>query len=54
MTREEALAKLKPLQEMHSFEEAHVDADEILCELLQSLGYGDVVDEYEKVGKWYA
>jgi len=54
MTREEAIMKLKRLQNETSFEEAHVDADETLCELLRSLGCADVVDEYEKVGKWYA
>lgn len=26
----------------------------ILCDLLSVLGYGDVVDEWNKVGKWYA
>lgn len=35
-------------------ESAHVNADKVLCDLLRALGYGDVVDEWEKVEKWYA
>ena len=35
-------------------EEAHVDADDALCELLKALGHQDVVELYEKVSKWYA
>lgn len=27
----------------------HEDADQVLCDLLRSLGYGDVVDAYEAV-----
>ena len=33
---------------------AHCNADGILCDLLKELGYADVVEEYKKVGKWYA
>jgi hypothetical protein len=32
----------------------HIKADEILCDLLKSLGYEDVVVEFNKIGKWYA
>ncbi|MDI5922506.1 hypothetical protein QLQ86_17125 [Halomonas sp. LR5S13] len=32
----------------------HVDADEVLCKLLVSLGHGDVVEEYRKIEKWYS
>lgn len=32
----------------------HLEADNLLCELLRELGYGAVVDEYEKIDKWYA
>ena len=40
----------------HSFddvEEHHFDADDLLCELLTELGYGDVVEVYNKIEKWY-
>jgi predicted RNA-binding Zn-ribbon protein involved in translation (DUF1610 family) len=35
-------------------EDAHCKADDILCELLRELGYGKLIDTYEKVPKWYA
>lgn len=33
---------------------AHINADEIICELLQTLGYKEVVKAYDEVTKWYA
>ena len=54
MTREEAIEKLKDEQKNDDIEMAHVRADDVLCDLLRSLGYGDVVEEYEKVEKWYS
>lgn len=35
-------------------EQAHVNADKILCELLEKLGYKEVVDKYNEVSGWYA
>jgi hypothetical protein len=35
-------------------ENDHGDADKVLCDLLTSLGYGRVVEAWEKVEKWYA
>jgi hypothetical protein len=54
MTREEAIAILLGCQESDDTETAHAKADAVLCDLLVALGYGDVVDEYEKVRKWFA
>lgn len=54
MTREDAIAKLKAAQRSGDTEAAHCDADDVLCDLLRSLGYGDVVDEWSYVDKWYA
>lgn len=54
MTREEAVEKLKALHKNGDRESAHVYADEILCEFLKSLGYSDVVEAWDGVGKWYA
>ena len=33
---------------------AHGEADDILCDFLISLGYGDLVKVYHEVDKWYA
>ena len=34
-------------------EEGHIIADKILCEVLRRLGYDEIVDEYEKISKWF-
>lgn len=54
MTRYEAITELVRLQSSGDTEVAHSDADEILCTLLEGLGYGDVVKQYHKVDKWFA
>lgn len=53
MGREQAIIELKKCQKQDE-EAGHWNADRVLCELLRNLGYTDVVDEWEKVGKWYA
>ncbi|QHJ79191.1 MAG: hypothetical protein [Caudoviricetes sp.] len=42
------------LQSGYDPEIEHGEADNLLCELLILLGHQDVVDEYEKVTKWFA
>lgn len=54
MTREQAIEELKEQQGSGDWEVAHSEADDVLCKLLVALGYQDVVDEWEKVPKWYA
>lgn len=54
MTKEEAIKALKQWQGDTDEEIAHSRADDILCDLLISLGYSGVIEEYEKITKWYA
>jgi hypothetical protein len=54
MTREEAIERLNGLAESRDNEKAHSQADDLLCDLLRTLGYGDVVEAYSKIDKWYA
>ena len=54
MTREETIKRLREAAADFDTEAAHGIADDILCELLTSLGYGDVVEAWNKVEKWYA
>ena len=56
MTKDQAIEALKAIKANNGtdFEMAHVEADKLLCELLTALGYGDVVTEYNTIGKWYA
>ena len=46
--------KLKALQSNPDKEAAHNLADKILCDLLNSLGYTAIVNEFENLEKWYA
>jgi len=34
-------------------ETCHIDANNYLCGLLTKLGYGQVVEEFEQLKKWY-
>lgn len=54
MTRDKALIKLRKLQKNKKIEIAHYDADEVLCDLLETLGFKDVVREYHEIEKWYS
>lgn len=54
MTKEQAIQELKEAQKCQDPMDAHSDADAILCELLRSLGYSCVVDEWLLVDKWYS
>lgn len=31
----------------------HIQADELMCELLRELGYGEGVEIFEQMDKWY-
>jgi hypothetical protein len=56
--RRQAVSELrkwaKVAVERDDHELAHVEADEVLCKFLRSLGYDDVVEAYIRVPKWFA
>lgn len=58
MTKEEAISELKETialdPRQYDTEDRHIRADGILCKVLRGLGYGEVVDLYESIDKWYA
>jgi hypothetical protein len=54
LLRSTTLQRLGEIQQMSDKEAAHSMADEILCELLNKLGFEDVVKEYDKIEKLYA
>ena len=54
MSKEAAIEKLKRQQQNKDLEDAHIEADMVLCELLEALGMGEVVWEFNKIDKWYA
>ena len=53
---EMAAAEMRKIGEEHEGdpEVAHGAADGLLCQTLRNLGYGEMVDEYHKIDKWYA
>jgi hypothetical protein len=53
--RRNALGHLKVLAEEGESNPAaaHLQADQVLCNLLVGLGYADVVEEWRKVPRWY-
>lgn len=36
------------------FESGHKKVDEILCKILLELGYDEIVEAFNQVGKWYS
>lgn len=48
------MKRLKEAQQGSDVESAHAEADQVLCDLLEALGYTKIVEEYDKVSKWYA
>ena len=50
------IALLKSTREVFEddTEMAHIQADEIICAVLDELGCDEIVDEYNKIYKWYA
>ena len=53
MNKTEIIEALEKLQESDNIERAHMDADDILCDLLDHIGYGDVVYAYSGINKGY-
>ena len=51
---QEWIERLRECQKDSDTESAHGDADDILCDVLETLGLNDLVEEYDKIGKWYA
>jgi hypothetical protein len=51
---DQALTKLEALENCWDPEAAHSDADVILTDFLETLGFKEIVVRYEKIDKWYA
>jgi hypothetical protein len=54
MTAAEAIKALEDLQQLGDAEIAHIKADGVLCDLLDDLGYSEVVAAWAKIDKYYA
>lgn len=51
---QEIKRKLVELRFSNDREAAHIEADELLCEMLKMLGFEDIVLEFDQIPKWYA
>ena len=54
MSREDFAKKMQELSDMNDTEGAHCEMDDLLCDMLRELGYGEGVDIFEARDKWYA
>lgn len=54
LKRQKFIDKLNEVAQSQDYEMAHSVADDILCEALIALGYEDIVDAWDEVGKWYS
>jgi hypothetical protein len=55
MTPSEFAEKMREIYgEYYPPEEAHVQADKLLCEVLKSLGYDEGVRLFEEATRWYS
>jgi hypothetical protein len=49
-----AAEAMRALESSDDIEARHADADKLLCDILKSLGYKQVVVVFEYMDKWYA
>ena len=55
MTPEEFAVRMREIANNTGDKEAaHCDADDLLCEMLNELGYGEGVRYFQAMEKWYA
>lgn len=54
MTPEQFDENMRKLLAHYDAEEAHREADNLMCELLRSLGYGEGVQAFLESTRWYA
>ena len=45
---------MKEIEGNGDTKEAHMEADKLMCSLLETLGYGQGVEIFRNMGKWYA
>ncbi len=53
MTEVQAIRKLRWILNHRDVETGHEEADEVVCALLESLGYTKIAEVYKSIPKWY-
>lgn len=51
---EDYINRMRDLANNRDVEGTHIEADKILCKVLKVLGQSELVEEFEKLEKWYA
>ena len=54
ITPEQAVEALRKRASTGDPEQDHARADDVLCDVLESLGYHSLVEQWNKIEKWYA
>ena len=54
MTKEKFKNKMQAIADIRDTEGRHIEADELMCEALDDLGYGEGVEIFVSMEKWYA
>lgn len=54
MSPEEFKKKMKEYSKSPFISDAHMDADALMMNVLESLGYGEGVEIFDSMEKWYA
>jgi len=54
MTKEEFAEKMIEIRDEGDIESRHGHADDLMCKLLESMGYGEGVKIFYDMVKWYA
>ena len=54
ITPDEFRLRMNEIEKNDDTEEAHDDADKLMCSLLETLGYGQGVVIFRCMNKWYA
>ena len=53
MTKEDAIDELRSLQQNGEGSNVHADAETVLCDFLDAVGYGEVAREFRKIHEMY-
>lgn len=53
MIKQDAIKKLQSLQRDGEGSNVHANADTVLCDILDAVGYGEIVREFRKIHEIY-
>ena len=54
MTPEEFKRKMQEIDDEYGTEDGHIKADDLMCEVLEWLGYDEGVEIFRQMYKWYS